>query len=312
MDQQLDDSTSAWLQGLAALNAPAMHELSVEACREAFAKLTETFKGEVAVVAEVIEQNIPGPAGALPLRIYKPEGAFANELPVMIYFHGGGWVIGDLDTHDHVCRHFCKEANMVVVNVGYRLAPEHKYPAAIEDCIAATKWVAANAGSIGVDAKRLAVAGDSAGGHLAAVVSQALKELVAFQLLIYPVTDLTLTHYDSREKFGGGTHFLSNADMYWFGGHFLNSVEEAKQAMASPILASDLTGLPSALTVTAGFDPLRDEGQKYAALMEEAGVASTHRCYEGTIHGFVSFPGVLAAGADALAFMVETLHTELS
>lgn len=312
-DQQLDQSTSDWLKALAAQNAPALHEMPVDECREAFRRMVLSVRGEALPVHAVENRQIgeTSRSPAIPVRIYQPSPDIGSPLPALIYFHGGGWVIGDLDTHDAVCRYFCRQAGVMVVSVDYRLAPENKYPAAVDDCLAATRWVAENATAMGVDANRLAVGGDSAGGHLAAVVAQALRRLIRFQLLIYPVTDLTLQSYESRVKYGQGKHFLSNADMHWFGGHFLNNLDEARQPQASPILATDLAGLPPALTVTAGFDPLRDEGRLYAEKLGQAGVSSEHRCYAGTIHGFVSFAGVLQAGGEALEFMAGRLQSAL-
>ena len=208
--------------------------------------------------------------------------------------------------------YFANEADVIVVAVDYRLAPEHRFPAGIDDCIAATEWVHANAAGIGADGTKLAVTGDSAGGNMAAVVAQQLREKVRFQLLIYPGTDFSDADYPSRELFGGGEYFLSSEDMVWFGGHLFGENNLAGDVKASPMAANDLSGLPPALTITAGFDPLRDEGKAYADALKAAGVASEYKCYDGTIHGFVSFPGALEAGADGLRFMAERLKSALS
>jgi len=308
----LDASTDALLKGIAAQNGPALHEMPVDKCREVFGQLVQNLQGDVVEIHSVENREIAGPGGPLKLRIFNPSDVGGSKLPVLVLFHGGGWVIGDLDTHDNMCRYFANESGVVVVAVDYRLAPEHKFPAGIEDCIAATDWVHANAASIGGDSSKLAVTGDSAGGNMAAIVAQQLKGKVAFQLLIYPATDFSDTAYESREKFGGGEYFLSSEDMMWFGGLLFGDADESANPKASPLAAKDLSGLAPALTVTAGFDPLRDEGKAYADALSAAGVASEYKCYDGTIHGFVSFPGALEAGKDGLSFMAGRLKAALA
>ena len=303
----LDASTEALLKGIAEQNGPALHEMPVDTCREVFGQLVQNLQGEVLPIHKTEDREISGPNGAIKLRIYTPRDTGGEKLPVLVLFHGGGWVIGDLDTHDNMCRYFANESDVIVVAVDYRLAPENPFPAGIQDCVAATEWVHANAASIGADSSKLAVTGDSAGGNMAAIVAQQLKGKVAFQLLIYPATDFSDTAYESREKFGTGEYFLSSEDMAWFGGHLFGGADEGKNPMASPIAASDLSGLAPALTVTAGYDPLRDEGKAYADALSAAGVASEYKCYDGTIHGFASFPGALEAGKEGLAFMASRL-----
>jgi len=307
----LDASTDALLKNIAAQGGPALHEMPVDTCRAVFLELVQNLQGEVVPIHKSEDREIPGPDGPIPLRIYTPRDAGGDKLPVLVQFHGGGWVIGDLDSHDNMSRYFANEADIIVVAVDYRLAPEHPFPAGIDDAIAATEWVHANADSIGVDNTKIAVTGDSAGGNMAAVVAQQLKGKIAFQLLIYPATDFSETAYASREEFGGGEYFLSAADMAWFGGHLFGNAAPPANAKASPI-AGDLSGLAPAVTVTAGFDPLRDEGKAYSDALANAGVPSEYKCYDGTIHGFVSFPGALAAGADGLKYMAGKLKAGLA
>jgi acetyl esterase len=308
----LDASTAALLKNIADQNGPALHELPPETCREVFGGLVKALQGETLPIHATQDIEIPGPGGAIPARVYTPRDIGGEKLPVLVLYHGGGWVIGDIESHDNMSRYFANNADVIVVNVGYRLAPEHKFPAGHDDCIAAAEWVHANAESIGGDASKIAVTGDSAGGNMAAVVAQAAKGKIAFQLLIYPVTDLSSDHYPSRAKFGGGDYFLSAADMAYFGDLTLTDAKDALDPKMSPMLTEDLSGLAPALTVTAGFDMLCDEGAAYAERLRDAGVPSEYKCYEGTIHGFTSFPGALAAAVDALAFMAGRLKTALA
>ena len=261
-------------------------------------------------VAKVENRNIPGPAGEIPVRIYTPgsEGPGSEgpdgegPHPLLIFFHGGGFVFCDLDSHDALARALCNAASAVVVSVDYRLAPEAKFPAAPEDCYAATVWAVANAASLGADAERVAVAGDSAGGNLAAVVSQMAKlrggPSIAHQLLIYPVTanDFTTGSYETN----GEGFFLTRNMMQWFWHHYLESEDDAKHPMASPLRAADLAGLPPATVITAEFDPLRDEGEAYARRLAEAGVPTLHSRYDGVVHGFVSMYEAVDKGQEAL------------
>lgn len=308
----LDSSTDTLLQNIAAQGGPAFHEMPVDTCRSVFLELVQNLQGEQLPIHRTEDRTISGPQGEVPIRIFTPRDTGGEKLPVLVEFHGGGWVIGDLDSHDNMCRYFANNSDVIVVEVDYRLAPEHKYPAGIDDCIAATEWVHANADSIGGDATRIAVTGDSAGGNMAAVVAQQLKGKIAFQLLIYPATDFSETVYQSREDFGTGEYLLSMEDMAWFGGHLTDDPAALLESKASPIATPDLSGLAPALTVTAGYDPLVDEGKAYADRLTEAGVPSEYKCYEGTIHGFVSFPGVLEAGKDGLAFMAKRLKAALA
>jgi acetyl esterase len=307
----LDESTDTLLKNIAAQGGPALHEMPVDACRSVFLGLVQNLQGDVLPIHASEDREISGPNGAIPIRIYTPNDSKGKTKGVLMLFHGGGWVIGDLETHDNMCRYYANEADVVVVAVDYRLAPEHRFPAGIEDCIAATEWAHSNAASIGGDSNRIAVTGDSAGGNMAAVVAQQATDKVAFQLLMYPATDFSAKEYESREQFGGGEYFLSSKDMVWFGGHLFGDTNPAGDTKASPIEAASLANLPPAVTITAGFDPLRDEGKAYADALSAAGVKSEYKCYEGTIHGFLSFPGTLQAGADGLSFAAQKLKAAL-
>jgi acetyl esterase len=249
----------------------------------------------------VEDLSAPGPAGDIPLRLYASE--HGGLRPVLVYFHGGGFVFGNLDTHDAVCRALAKESGAVVVSVDYRLSPEHKFPAAVDDSYAATVWIAANAEKLGIDARHIAVGGDSAGGNLATVVAMRCRDAggpkLAAQVLIYPVTDSSSLETGSHREFGEG-YFLTSAGMEWFTSHYLVSDDQKSHPEVSPLLAPNLSGLPPALIITAEFDPLRDEGEAYAKRLQEAGVPVTISRYPGMIHGFVSMRGVLAGGRQAI------------
>ncbi|MFN0148109.1 MAG: alpha/beta hydrolase, partial [Dehalococcoidia bacterium] len=252
-------------------------------------------QGEPEAVASVEDRRIPGPGGEIPVRIYRPSNA--ATLPALVYFHGGGWVIMDIETHDGLCRALANAAGCVVVSVDYRLAPEHKYPAASEDCYAAAAWVAANAGSLGIDPARIAIGGDSAGGHLTAVVAQMARDkggpALCFQLMHCPVTNLDYSTGSYTSNAEG--YMLTLDSMQWFWNHYLPTPGRGAEPYASP-LRGDTTGLPPALIQTAEFDPLRDEGAAYAAKLKESGVPVTYHNYEGLIHDTFLFFGVVPAG----------------
>jgi acetyl esterase len=242
--------------------------------------------GPVEEVARVEEHRVGVENGAITVRCYTPRGAGLR--PALVFFHGGGWVIGDLDAHDGICRSLANAAGCVVASVDYRLAPEHRYPTAVDDAFAATRWVAAEGPRLGIDARRLAVGGDSAGGNLAAAVTLMGRERggppLAFQLLVYPVTHHAFDTPSYQECAEG--YLLTRNAMRWFWGHYLRHPDDGRAPHASPLLAPDLAGLPPALVITAGYDPLRDEGEAYAARLGEAGVPVTLTRYPGMIHGF--------------------------
>jgi acetyl esterase len=258
-------------------------------------------------LASVTDREIPGPAGPIPVRVYRPAGDAPK--PVVVYYHGGGWVLGSLETHDGTCRRLADGADAVVVSVDYRMGPEDRFPAAVEDSYAALTWVAANAAELGADAARLVVAGDSAGGNLAAVTSQLARDggpAIRSQLLIYPVTDHEFTSVSMEENAEG--YYLSRDMMRWFYDHYLNDPSEGDDPRVSPIRHDDLTGLPPAFVLTAQYDPLRDQGMAYAEALRAAGndVAMTN--YEGLFHGFISMFDLIDAGKaafdDAIAAVV--------
>jgi acetyl esterase len=252
-------------------------------------------------VARVEQLEIPGPAGTLAARVYVPQRP-QRVRPLIVYYHGGGWVVGDLDTHDGACRFLAREVDACVLAVDYRLAPEHKFPAAVDDAVAAFRWAVTQAPALGCHPARVAVAGDSAGGNLAAVVSLVTMREggvhPAAQLLIYPATDL-LNRHPSYRLFADG-FFLTAAEMDWYTDHYLPTRDAARDLRASPLLARECSGLPPAVILTAGFDPLRDEGEAYAKHLEDAGVRVWQRRYAGLIHGFCNATSVSKAGRAAM------------
>ncbi len=242
--------------------------------------------------------SIPGPAGAIGARVYDPTGKEAPPCPVIAYFHGGGWVQGDLETHHGLCARLALRSGALVVSVDYRLAPEHKFPAAVEDCRAAYRWLRSHAGELGGDAARIGLAGDSAGGNLAAVVSQlaarAGEPVPTCQVLIYPAVDFALDTASHRDL--EDAHVIPRERILWYSEQYLRGEADRIDVRASPLRATDLTGQPPTLVVTAGFDPLRDEGLAYAERLRAAGVDVVHREYPGQIHAFVSLTRAIPQG----------------
>ncbi len=296
----LDPQVQAFLDQIAASGAPPIHTLSVEAARNlALQDIPQLSEGPEAV-KQVENREIPGPAGSIPIRIYTPEGE--GPLPLLVYFHGGGWVVCNLETHDALCRRLANEGSCIVVSVDYRLAPEHKFPAAVEDCYAATQWVANNASALNGDPTRIAVGGDSAGGNLAAVVTLLARDQggpsLLFQLLIYPVTDYHTPGTPSYQENAEG-YYLTREDMFWFWDLYLNNEAEARHPHASPLLAESLQGLPPALVITAEYDVLRDEGERYAQRLQGAGVPVVLKRYDSMIHGFFDI-GPFESGPQAI------------
>jgi acetyl esterase/lipase len=254
-------------------------------------------------VAEVTDLAAEGPGGPIPLRLYRARPAeAARPQPVIVYFHGGGWVIGDLESHDQLCRALANAVPCSVIAVHYRLAPEHKFPAATEDAIAATRWIAANADRLKIDAKRLAVAGDSAGGNLSAVVAIAARDSgqaqPVFQFLIYPGTDMAMQSASIARH--AEQLPLTRKGMQWFLNHYLNGPQDVNDWRASPLRASNLRGLPPALIITAGFDPLSDEGEAFATVLGDCGVPVDLERFEGQIHGFVTMGRIVADARRAI------------
>jgi acetyl esterase len=251
-------------------------------------------------VARVENRAIPGPGPDVLVRIYTPEGR--GRFPVLVWFHGGGWVVGDLETADGTARRLTAQAGCVVVSVDYRLAPEARFPAAAEDCYAVTQWVAANAAGIDADPGRIAVGGDSSGGNLAAVVSLMARDRgvspPVFQLLVYPVIARDFDTGSYRQN--GEGYGITSDSMKWYWDLYLTDDADASNPYAAPLLAKDLSGLPPALVITAEFDPLRDEGEAYAQRLREAGVTVTYSRYDGMIHGFFGMPAFIDRGRIAV------------
>jgi acetyl esterase len=310
----LDPQAKAVIEAAAKSGRPAYHQLAPKDARQLFLEtrpLSTPIPPEIGSVRNLVAD---GPQGQIPLRLYRPAGVPASTpLPVYVYFHGGGWVIGDLETHDVICRQLTAESGASVISVDYRLAPEHKFPAAADDAWAAMCWIVAHAAELGVDAGRLAVGGDSAGGNLAAVVALMARDAggprIALQVLIYPVTDLG-AESKSYEDFAEG-YMLTRESMRWFSAHYLNGKEDAADWRASPLRAKSLAGLPPALIVTAGFDPLRDEGEAYAARLRHAGVTVDYVCFGGMIHGFAAMGRVLDTALRAVALIGGALRQSL-
>ncbi|MGH9233851.1 MAG: alpha/beta hydrolase [Acidimicrobiales bacterium] len=290
----------AILDFIAAAGQPTREQLTPAELRESYSLLSTT--ASKAEMASVADRTAPGPACDIPVRVYVPTSE-PGPRPVLVYFHGGGWVIGDIETHDGTARAVAEASGATVVSVDYRLAPEDPFPASLDDCLAAVRWVAANAADLDVDPARLAVGGDSAGGNLAAIVAHELRAEggpeVRFQLLVYPVTDGTMDHPSIEENADG--YFLTKDTMDWFWEQYVG-LGDRTGARVSPMHLPDeaLPGLPPALVITAEYDPLRDEGEAYAARLASAGVDATTRRFDGMIHGFFSMRDLVPEGKVAV------------
>jgi acetyl esterase len=310
----LDPQAKAVIEAAARSGRPAYHQLAPKDARQLFLETRPLSTPVPPEIGSARTLMADGPQGQIPLRLYRPAGVPASTpLPVYVYFHGGGWVIGDLETHDVICRQLTAESGASVISVDYRRAPEHKFPAAADDAWAAVRWIVAHAAELGVDAERLAVGGDSAGGNLAAVVALMARDAggprIALQVLVYPVTDLG-AEAKSYEDFAEG-YMLTRESMRWFRAHYLNGKEDAADWRASPLRANSLAGLPPALIITAGFDPLRDEGEAYAARLRAAGVTVDYVCFGGMIHGFAAMGRVLDTALRAVALIGGALRQSL-
>jgi acetyl esterase len=294
----VDPQIAAVLTMMEEAGMPPMYEGTPDAGRAQYLALTYGARTpeQLVPVASTEDRTVPGAEGELRARVYRPEGD--GPFPTVAFFHGGGWVIGDLDTHENMARNVCRGSRAVVIAIDYRLAPEHPFPAAAEDAVAAARWVAAHLDELGGDT-RLAVAGDSAGGNLAAVVAQALHAdgtPLAGQFLIYPAVDAE-GEYPSRLENATG-YFLEQPTMDWFYGHYTGAWADAKDPRLSPLHGADLSGLPPAVIVTAEYDPLRDEGEAYGEALHAAGVDADVRRYDGMIHGFFDM-GTVSPAAQA-------------
>jgi len=295
-----------------------LSDLPLDAARAALQQLSQMMDVARSEVDRTEDRDIPGPNGAVPVRIYWPAAAIAGSPPpILLLFHGGGYALGDIGTHDNMARFYCARAGVVVINVDYRRSPEHKFPAGIEDCYAVLLWAAAHGREIGANPARIALTGDSAGGNFSAALCQAAKSrngpAISFQALVYPAVDQSVgANYPSRKALGGGEYFLSLKDIAWISDmYFTDQAREGLSPLASPLLTSDLRGLPPALIITAGLDPLLDEARLYHERLVAAGVPSEYRCFEGTIHGFLSFAGALDAGREGLALVADRVGKAL-
>jgi acetyl esterase len=300
------------LEALAKADLPPIHTLTAPRAREVMNAMSKARGGQPAPIGRTEDRKVPGAAGDVPVRIHWPRAKGPH--PAFVYFHGGGHVIGDLDTHDVIARNLCGGADVVAVSVDYRLAPEHKFPAAAEDAWAAYQWVRSAASDLKVDAKRLSVGGDSAGGNLAAVVALMARDAghtnIRLQLLVYPVVDFALTGA-SYATYASGFGVLTVDAMTWFRDHYLASPEDAGDWRASPIKAN-LKGLPPALIIAAQCDVLRDEGLAYAEALRAAGVSVEHKEYAGMIHGFFGMTPVIDDAVAAQRHAANALKQALS
>ena len=306
----LDLQLQALLRMMKLAGEPELHEGSIEASRARMDRSAPMLDYRNVEGMAVTDRTIPGAQGPRRARIYRPKDRGRGAL---VWFHGGGFALGSIRSHDGVCRALAKRARATVISIDYRLAPEHPFPAGVEDAIATSRWVLANAASLDIDAGAVAVGGDSAGGNLTAVVTQALRQdelRPIFQLLVYPAVDFTRQH-ESHEYFADG-FILSRASIDWFIGHYLSSTELFHDPRASPLFAEDLSGLPPALVLTAGFDPLRDEGRRYAERMLAAGNDVEHVCADGMLHGFFNMGGMVRVADAVIHRAAEKLRRALA
>lgn len=300
----LHPGAQAVLDLIAEAGRPSFEEMTVPECREAYVNSRKALQPDPIEIAEIRNLSMPGPAGDIALRLYRPEPIRdGKSQPVIVYFHGGGWVIGDLESHDGVCREIAHRADVTVIAVDYRLAPEHPFPAAVDDAFAATQWVIDNAGELGVDPARVSVAGDSAGGNLAAVVALMAKEAgvprIKSQILVYPVADLSMRH---------GSHArlveqlpIPHTTLAWFYELYVPQRAQYEDWRASPVLAPGplFEGLPPALLITAGYDPLGDEGLELGEKISAGGAEVENARFEGQIHGFLTMARLIDEANDA-------------
>jgi acetyl esterase len=302
IDTRLDPQIRAILEQAEAEDGAPLETLSPAEARQSAIDGLADWRGVPEPLAKVENLVVAGPEGTIPIRVYSPDSA--TRRPALVYFHGGGWVVCDLDTHDNICRAIARRSGAVVVSVDYRLAPEHKFPAAVVDCYAATRWVFENADLLGVDPGRIAVGGDSAGGNLATVVAIQSRDQsgppIRLQVMVYPVTNLSSFDTPSYREFADGYN-LTVAEMEWFRGHYLTSPDDALCSHASPLLAPDLRDLPPALIITAECDPLRDEAEAYARRLEDSGVPVRYTSYKGMVHPFFSWQGGVRQAHEAIA-----------
>jgi acetyl esterase len=309
----LDPLVKAFLDQASAMPRPKMWDMPLSMSRHSFAQMMTMMGPHDVPVGKIQNITIPGPAGDIRARVYAPIAGGGESLPAMVFFHGGGFVVGDLDTHDGLCRLIAHEGGFVVVAVDYRLAPENKWPAPLDDAIAATRWIFTNAPSLGIDAGRIAIGGDSAGGHLAACVTQAIKASgglkLAFQLLLFPGTEFT-TDTGSMNRYAVG-YLMEKQTIEWFYSQVLPEDADRLSPKVSPLLSKDFSGLPPAYIMLGGYDPLHDEGLAYAEKLKAAGVKVTVADYSDMVHCFIYLQSVLPQAHDAMAKAAEAVAQAL-
>ena len=312
----LDPQAQALLDLMVAKGVPPTHTLSPQDARRFYLErraVTQPPPRPVADVQNLIASGPGCPPSGIPLRLYRPDGV-AAPAPTLVYYHGGGWTMGDLDTHDSLCRDLAVAGACVVVSVDYRMGPEHRFPAAVDDVLAATRWLQAQASALSLDASRFAVGGDSAGGNLAAVVALAWRDAgqaipLRFQLLIYPATDLRAVAPSHTHN--GQGYMLTSDSINYFRGHYVDPAQYGDWRV-SPLLHGDLTRLPPSLVITAGFDPLRDEGRQYADALSAAGSTAQYVCFERQIHGFITMGRMLDEANTAVGLCGVALRRALA
>lgn len=310
----LDPDAQLVLEMIRMAGRPPFETLTPDEARVAYINSRKVLQPPPEDVAEIRDLTAPGPASDIRLRVYRANGTTpADKLPALIYYHGGGWLLGDLDSHDGVCRRFANAARCCVVSVDYRMAPEHKFPAPVDDCVAATQWTVTQADALGIDPARVAVGGDSAGGNLAAVMALLARDgtlpPLTFQLLIYPATDMMMTTVSSQTITDGVP--LTSKTMRWFIDHYMRGDGDERDWRASPLRAADLSGTAQALVLTCAHDPLCDEGIAYARRLEREGVRVTHLHFSDQIHGFMSMGRIIRAADVAIDMMGAVLKKAL-
>jgi acetyl esterase/lipase len=314
MTNELDPQLAELLQAADDAGIPPIHSFSYVDARDFYVLTAKKLAGETPDNLDVSDEVISTSLADIPIRIYRPEGTQDQLMPALIYFHGGGWCIGDLDSHDHVCRWLASHSECVVISVDYRMGPEHKFPAAVEDAFKSVKWISSHADELKIDENRIGIGGDSAGGNLSAVVTLLAREQggphFGCQLLIYPATDM-LMRFPSHAICGDG-YRLTRTSIAWFISGYLRNGEDMYDKRASPLMAESHADLPPAFIMTAAFDPLKDEGEAYAAKLTESGVEVKYHCYEGMVHGFIAMPGAVDMAKTALLDAASYLKQQLS
>ncbi len=313
-EAQIEPAFAQLLKAAKKSQLPELHTLAPDAARSQYAAGVSLIAEGSPDMASVKDLRIETPETILPARLYRPHSAPPKATALLVYFHGGGWSFGSIDTHDHICRRLAIALDGLVLSVGYRLAPENKFPAAVEDAINAATWASGNARTLGADPAKLFLGGDSAGGNLAAVAAIAARDMngppIAGQLLIYPATDMSMG-FASHTAFGDD-YRLTRPLMVWSALNYLRDGRDVTDPRASPLLATSHADLPPAIVITAGFDPLRDEGEAYANTLRKAGIDVDYKCYTGAIHGFIGMTSVSQTAGECLAFAGGALRTAVS